>query len=359
MSRIFDFHSDPDMAVLKDILRSEGPSAIPDYVTKAANLVPSEEFRMEKKAFAWPQRMMYALDTPADVWFSRQYFEKCGHLIPIQYRGYVNDNIRRSEEMFGIDTSLPSQKMAKVASVDERTAEEQVYGIQKTASGTRYEIESREQAKIAMASFPEGIPVEELHKAASALKEAAERFDVHVSLLAERWAEPVKRSFIVDQMSARLAHCENHNRRAQVVNAVQEKAASYQYTSKLTEYPTYDPQVVEGYRLLMTKAATIDAEDLPSFINLCASLDEVADMNKVAGMANPAWFNRAFEDDLAPKFVKVAGYRVPIAQLRGMAALDSLIPETAGYGNQPIKFAFAIENAPMERQQAVLRQVRW
>lgn len=368
---IFDFYSDPEMAVIKDIVRHEGKEAIPECVKSASSLIPSEEFRSEKRAFAWPQAQRFPLDTEADVWLSAQYFKKTAAQVPIQYRDMVATKIATAAEIFGVDVTLPSEHFVKDASgEDPRPMVERVYGIRKsqnavsdmlkTASEETIELTEVEAVKAANASFPHGLEDRsgwDKHVIAREIKTAAEKFNLPLNPLVDDWAYAIKRSSVVDQMQARWAHCVQHNNRAGVVEGIQKQASSYM-NAQFLGMPAYPQDVIDGYALLAEKAASVDVQDMKAVANFCAKLDELSGLNKVAGFVSAERLDRAVVDDMAPKFVKLAGHRVPMEALRGLDELTDLVPGVGAYLDHPVKMAHVIESAPEMNQKALFLLLR-
>lgn len=100
---ILDIQDDPQRHMLQAISTQV---EVPEFVKQAS--------LEDKHVWAWPEAQKFALDTPADIWLSKQYFDKtASHLEPV-VRREVDKRISQAITFSGVPIAS-SEKQASVA----------------------------------------------------------------------------------------------------------------------------------------------------------------------------------------------------------------------------------------------------
>lgn len=155
---ILDIQDDPQGHLLQAIGTQV---TIPKFVKQASI--------DNKQVWAWEEEQKFALDTPADIWLSKQYFDKTASFIPEPLRRQVGARINQAIALAGVPIES-SQKQASVSTISNEQ-----FGLRLKVAGMNpafvsnytdfirngelvmYPLASSEQVKQANMHFPKGL----------------------------------------------------------------------------------------------------------------------------------------------------------------------------------------------------------
>ena len=361
---MLDFYDDSTGAILREIL-TEHAETVPDCVVKSANLVPSEAFREEKTAFAWPAQGRFALDTPEDAWLSARYFEKVAHKIPFQHHERISGAIEQALLVHGF-----GQVTEKVAAVVEHPREEDYALVVKSASGNEYgvvleyPVNTKQAAAESIAWYPRGLNGEfsgHRPKVAAILIAKAEEFGLGITEVLSDDTRPIKASSLIQELGQRVQRIHLQNQEATRTGGLNIKAARLGVTMpyEVNVTSAIDPRFIRAYEELVKQARK---EPLPSaFFGNMAELDKHAGLD-LEGLSPASLLeSREIDYDVMPAITKLAGTYVSIDELMEKVSKETwadLAPHLIDDIYNPIKLAAGIEHLPLQTQKILLTKTR-
>lgn len=361
---LVDFYDDSTGAVLREILM-ENADSVPDCVVKSASLVPSEAFREEKRAFGWPAKARFALDTPEDAWLSGKYFEKVAHLIPFQHHEHIIANITNALHVHGFD-----RVFEKEASIVEEVAlgEDDFALVVKSASGevmlADYPVNTKEAAEKSIAWYPRGLNGEltkHRAKVAASLVAHAESYGLGLTDALLDDTRAIKASSLIDEVGMRIGRIYGQNAEAARTYGLMNKAASMgrelPYDVQLVS--PVDARFITAYEELGKEARK---EPIPkSFFTHLGELDKVAGFDLEGLSPASVLSGREIEYDVMPAIAKLAGTYINIDELMdkiGTETWHDLAPELMNDIHSPVKLAAALPHLPEHIQKILLTKTR-
>lgn len=381
---MLDFYQDATGDILRLILEEKG-SQIPECVLKSASLLPSEELRREHNIFAWPERRLFAIDTPQDVWLSAEYFKKTAHRVPFQYREAIAGAIKEAAELFAVPTGDLLDKVASEEVSDDvflvvvnvpadsrlaKRASEAVDLGDGQVTVRLYPVRDAEHTRKSATWFPrdlEGPLCDLRRKVAHDLLDACERFGVTPPDLLIEEVRPIKLSKLVQHIQQRIGLIGGHNDRA-TRNMSLRKAASERKVELPYDLPALEPidnRVVRVYDELLKMAHRRDIDE--TFWTLLERTDKVAGIERFTPEAVPASsLHREVEDDIRITSCKLAGANgfltvVSLPQVMSKVSREmweDLAPDLVDHLHDLHKVAETIEKLDPLAQRAILARVR-
>lgn len=359
---MIDFYDDSDGSVLRDIMRGIGPENVPDFV-KVAGLVPSTEFRADKYLFADIVEKKFACDTPEDTWMSCMYFLKQAASMSFEQAGRIERTLLEACEMHGLPLSMFPAKAAATE------FEQPVYivpgGPMDCADLTHLPIHSKEATDLSAKTFsPHNLPEgEELNAAkyANTLISKCEEYDLPIPGSLAYFAQPVKRSHVVNTIRQRIGHVMANNEQFDKQESLFKSAAERGVDLPYNRLPIdrYDGRLLQAYDELQKLAYTADLDE--TFWGTFYTLDKLAGFTDHPGMIPVLTMaNRPVQEDMFETAIKLAGVQVLVQDLMAVnpRVLADLAPEALAHQDNPVKFAAAVRGLSHPYQQALVVHLR-